>query len=273
MNIAVFAYNFPHKKTQDFLVRLHLENARVRLVLAADPVKLDIPPPSIRTKLHSDGGLLHPKKVAERFGWRYEVVEHNSSRSEALIKEERIDAAIIAGARVLKASVIATVPLGIINFHPGMLPEVRGLDAMQWALHEGHPLGVTAHIIDHRVDAGVVLLRRKIKLCRHDTVFDVSHRLVDIQSDMLPEALNLLAAGTSHLPRISGGKLHGKMPAALEKQVPRLLRQRVLDEVERLHLPNVRPELALACHGNKKTFADNETTKGAAARGDRGRAA
>jgi len=227
MRIAVFAYNFPHKKTQDFLYRLYLEKVDVRLVLAADPVELGIPPPAVRLKIRSQGGLVHPRKVAERFGWRYEVVEHNAASTAALLKEEKIDAAIIAGARILKRPVIEAVPQGIINFHPGLLPEVRGLDAMQWALHEGHPLGVTAHMIDHRVDAGMILLRREITLCAGDTVFDVSQRLLDIQTDMLPEALEVLAGGVNGLPSAGEGALHRKMPPELERTVPELLQARL----------------------------------------------
>jgi hypothetical protein len=44
----VFGYNFPHKKTQDFLQRLVLLGAKPALVLLADPVKLQLPPAAMR---------------------------------------------------------------------------------------------------------------------------------------------------------------------------------------------------------------------------------
>lgn len=227
MRVAVFAYNFPHKKTQDFLFRLFLEKIDVGVVLAADPVELRIPGPAVRMKVRGGGGLVHPKSIADRFGWRYEVVEHNSTKTTSLLKDEKIDVAVIAGARILKRPVIEIVPQGIINFHPGLLPEVRGLDAMQWALHEGHPLGVTAHVIDDRVDAGVILLRREIPLYLGDTVFDVSQRLLDIQVDMLPEALGVLASGVKGLSSAGAGTLHRKMPPDLEQMIPDMLQARL----------------------------------------------
>lgn len=226
MRLAVFAYNFPHKKTQDFLLRLFLEKADVVLVLAADPVELGIPPASVRMKVRGGGGLVHPRRIAERLGWRYEVVEHNSTRTTELLREERIDAGVISGARILKPHVIEAVPMGIINFHPGLLPEGRGLDAMQWAIYEDRPIGVTAHLIDGRVDAGLALLKRELSIQKDDTVFDLSQRLMDVQSDMLPEALAILGQNTAGLEPAGGGKLHRKMPPAIEAQISDRLRAR-----------------------------------------------
>lgn len=226
MRIAVFAYNFPHKKTQDFLFRLFIEKVEVALILAADPVELGIPPASIRMKVRGGGGLVTPRRIAERIGWRYEVVEHNSARTTELLLEERIDAAVISGARILKPHVIEAVPMGIINFHPGLLPEGRGLDAMQWAIYEDRPIGVTAHLIDGRVDAGLVLLKREIPIQQDDTVFDLSQRLMEVQSDMLPQAVSLLAQGTAGLESVGRGNLHRKMPPELEAQISDRLRAR-----------------------------------------------
>lgn len=226
MRVAVFAYNFPHRKTQDFLFRLFLEKADVALILAADPVELGIPPASVRMKVRGGGGLVHPRMIAERMGWRYEVVEHNSARTVELLRDVRIEAAVISGARILKPHVIEAVPRGIINFHPGILPEGRGLDAMQWAIYEDRPIGVTAHLIDGRVDAGLVLLKRELPIMEDDTLFDLSQRLMDVQSDMLPDALARLAQGITGLESVARGNLHRKMPPELEVQIAERLKER-----------------------------------------------
>jgi len=226
MRLAVFAYNFPHRKTQDFLFRLFLEKAEVSVVLAADPVELGIPAPSVRMKVRGGGGLVHPQLICKRFGWRYEVVEHNSARTQGLLHEEKVDAGVISGARILKPEVIESVPRGIINFHPGLLPEGRGLDAMQWAIYEDRPIGVTAHLIDGRVDAGLVLIKRELTILEDDTLFDISQRLMDVQTDMLPEAIAKLGQGTAGLESVGRSPLHRKMPPELEVQVSERLRAR-----------------------------------------------
>jgi phosphoribosylglycinamide formyltransferase-1 len=186
--IALFGYNFPHKKTEDLLVRLFLLRYDIVAVLAADPVKLNIPPSAVRTKLRHDA-LLHPKVVAGALGVPYHVVPHNSAEAVELIRDLALDLGIVGGARILKAPVIDAFRIGVINFHPGLIPEARGLDAMLWSIRHGIPLGVTAHLIDRHVDAGKMLLRREIRLYPDDGPLDLSERLYEMQLELLPDSI------------------------------------------------------------------------------------
>ena len=45
----------------------------------------------------------------------------------------------------------------IINIHPAALPWGRGIYPNVWALFEGHPIGVTIHLIDEGIDTGKLL--------------------------------------------------------------------------------------------------------------------
>lgn len=225
-SLAVFAYNFPHRKTQDFLLRLMLEGWPVRLVLAADPVPLGIPPSSIRGKLR-DGALVHPRQVAERIGAEYRVVPHNGPEVEAALREAGAELGVIAGARILKRGTIEACGGRIVNFHPGLIPQARGLDALLWSVLQGHPPGVTAHLIDHRVDAGGVLLRRTIRVHPDDTLFDLNGRLYDTQLEMLDASLRAALAGPGE-PVDPGTPYNRKMPPELEQEVLRRLPEYVL---------------------------------------------
>ena len=49
-------------------------------------------------------------------------------------------------------NVIDSFSNGIINFHPGVLPENRGLDNLKWAIYNNLPQGVTTHLIDENID-------------------------------------------------------------------------------------------------------------------------
>jgi len=214
--LAVFTYSFPHRKTQDFLFALKVLGADVRLVLAADPVKLRIPPPSIRTKIRHIG-LLHPQKIADSFGFPYRVIKHNSTEIASLVGEVGATLGVIAGARILKPHVINAFPLGIVNFHPGFIPEVRGLDAVLWSIIKSVPLGVTAHLIDENVDAGTILVKRKIPLFCDDTILDLTERVYETQLEILEEALSMAAQNKGE-PLESSGKYNGKMSPDLEQK-------------------------------------------------------
>ena len=221
-SVVVFAYNFPHRKTQDFLFRLLAEGVRVSDVLAANPVKLNIPPGEIRTKVRH-GGLIHPRQVAEAIGARYHVLAHLGADVVDLLKELKPSIGVIAGARILKSDVLGLFGRGIINFHPGLIPEARGLDALLWSVRNAIPLGITSPLIDHRVDAGRVLERREVGLFRDDNVFDLSERLYETQMDMLREAIERTCSGKWEEMDYVSSACNTKMTGQQERETIELL--------------------------------------------------
>ena len=46
---------------------------------------------------------------------------------------------------------------GMLNIHPAILPEYRGLDGALWALKEGGELGVSAYIMNEGIDKGAII--------------------------------------------------------------------------------------------------------------------
>src|SRR5688572_8530135 len=103
--VIVFAYNFPHRKTQDILHRLFVERIPVAAVLAADAIPLKIPPSTIRIKPRY-GALVHPKQIAGAYNWPYHVVDHRSNRCLELISESKANLGLITGARILTPQAI-----------------------------------------------------------------------------------------------------------------------------------------------------------------------
>ncbi|HBM78257.1 MAG TPA: hypothetical protein DD438_09105 [Verrucomicrobiales bacterium] len=221
-SVVVFAYDFPHRKTQDFLLRLFAEGVRVGHVLAAPPVKLEIPPSSIRAKVRHSAPM-PPAKVAAVIGAEYHVVSHGGNEIHDFLDEAQPVVGVIAGARILKSPVIDRFSSGIINFHPGLIPEARGLDALLWSIRKDITLGVTSHLIDSQVDAGRVLERRKIPLFSDDTLFDLSERLYEVQLDMLMEALRRALSGTYEKTDFEGSEYNRKMPPEMEAEIERAL--------------------------------------------------
>ncbi len=227
MRLMVFAYNFPHKKSVDFLSYLHLHGYQVEFVAAADRIQLNLPAYTLRVNPRHKA-ILHPKIVCERWGIPFFAVPHDSEELIALLKRYEIDFGIIAGARILKKPVIAAVNSGIVNFHPGLIPEVRGLDTLQWAIYHDLPLGVTAHLIDERVDAGRIILRKSMEVYPDDSFVDLSLRLYETQLEMLPETLQLLSKeAIEEFPSVPKGKHFPPMTEEYERDLPEKLRQRL----------------------------------------------
>jgi len=228
MKLALFAYNFPHKKTQDFLLRLFLEGYHPEFVVACDPVRLNVPEPILRAKpVHID--IIHPRLICQRLDIPYYVLPHNSQRVAELIQSNNIDIGVIAGARILKKTVIESAGKGIINFHPGLIPEVRGLDALKWAIYHELPIGVTAHFVDERVDAGRIIIREEIPIRSDDTLIDISLRLAETETNLLPKVLSLVKdRPVTDFPLVPhAGKANPPMSDELEREIPRKLAERL----------------------------------------------
>jgi methionyl-tRNA formyltransferase len=210
---VVFAYDFPHKKGQDIILRLTALGCKPRVVLAAPRVALGVPATAMRVKpRHAD--LVDPEELCRGLGIDYQVVEHASETCLLMLDQLDTEIGVVAGARILPPAVIERFRRGIINLHPGLLPQVRGLDALQWAIMRGQPLGVTAHLIDKRVDAGWILERREIMEHADDTLVDLSLRLYETQLAMLKPALDrALREERAALEHVVGGEYNRSFPA------------------------------------------------------------
>lgn len=154
--IALFTYDFPHRKSSDFLLELVAAGLRNITVLAAPKKILQ----------HSDDGsyfsrsLMHPsapdmRGLCARLGIAFHSVEHGDSvRIGEIVRDSGCRLGIIGGARIIPSKVIRLFDQGVINFHPGKIPETSGLDAFFYSVKQDVPVGVTTHFIDGRVDAG-----------------------------------------------------------------------------------------------------------------------
>lgn len=65
---------------------------------------------------------------------------------------------------------ILSIPLiGVLNFHPSLLPYNRGKNYNFWTIVEDSPFGVSIHFIDEKIDTGDIVFQRKIKKDWTDT--------------------------------------------------------------------------------------------------------
>lgn len=220
VRIGVFGYNFPHKKTQDILLRLFLYGYEINWVFLAEPIKLNIPTSSIRTKIRHSA-LIEPQIIVNKLNFNMHIGPHNDEKVANIIKKNKLDIGVIAGARILKKNIIDSFNIGIINFHPGLIPEARGLDALLWSIYKEIPLGITAHLIDEQIDAGNVLIKEKIDIYSDDSIFDVSERLYEKQLQLINPAIEAAIKGKmiEVKPQL---EYNGKMPEEIERIVQNL---------------------------------------------------
>jgi methionyl-tRNA formyltransferase len=121
---------------------------------------------------------------------RPEAVEHMRSLAP--------DVMVVVGyGQIIPQSIIDIAPLGIINVHASLLPELRGAAPIQWSIARGYKkTGVTTMRIDAGLDTGDILLRWETAIDPNETALDLSLRLAEAGADLLVETLARLCAGT-----------------------------------------------------------------------------
>jgi phosphoribosylglycinamide formyltransferase-1 len=104
-----------------------------------------------------------------------------------LVKIHNIKLVVLAGfMRLLSKEFINSLPqLSIINVHPSILPEFKGLNAIQQALESGAKYtGVTIHYVDEGVDTGEIIQQDSIKIEENDTIVSLTKRLQSLEHDL-----------------------------------------------------------------------------------------
>lgn len=225
--VMLFAYDFPHKKTQDFIFRLISEGYLITYVIATPWEKLNIPKPAIRI-IPNHTGLIHPRLLSKTLKIPYIVAQHNSRQSIQYLKAHPTDIYIVSGARILSQEVIKATGNRILNIHPGLLPEVRGLDTLLWSIYKDIPLGLSAHFLGQRIDSGLFIFKERLRLYADDSILDVSLRLLESQPEFLIKTLKKLKKlSVKELKDFDKLKepYHHKMAANLEKRTIGLFKQ------------------------------------------------
>ena len=155
--VAVFAYDFLHRKTHDLLTSLFISGIKSVLVLCAPKVNLGYEIKKVST-FSQHNYLFTPKELCARFSYDYVQCPHsNVEEIKKHILNAKSNIGLVSGARILKEDVINCFKYGLINYHPGPLPETSGLNSLYWMIEKNAKPVATAHFIDKRVDAGLLI--------------------------------------------------------------------------------------------------------------------
>lgn len=141
--------------------------------------------------------------VAERArGWGAKLMTPpnvNAPESVADLAALKADLfAVVAYGQILRSSVLNLPPFGCVNLHGSLLPKYRGAAPIAWAIANGErTTGVTAMLMNERMDAGDMLLKRAIEIADDDTGGTLSERMGRIGAEVLAEAVLAVVNGTA----------------------------------------------------------------------------
>jgi methionyl-tRNA formyltransferase len=107
-----------------------------------------------------------------------------------------------------------------VNVHYSLLPQYRGLAAVQWAIINGEPeLGITIHVITKELDAGNILYQDKIKVGPDETAVSIYAKLNEMQRRVLGETVQRYLGGYAGLPQDESAATYACARTAADSEI------------------------------------------------------
>jgi len=144
-------------------------------------------PPVKEIALKNDLPIKQPEKVK------------NNAVFTSLLKSLKPDMiVVVAYGKILPQEIIEVPKLGCINVHASLLPKYRGAAPIQWALINGESeTGISIMKINERLDAGEIILQKKIKISEADNAITLFEKLFDLGGKLMLRVLEQIEHGTA----------------------------------------------------------------------------
>jgi len=132
---------------------------------------------------------INPKDFQDRESFDRAVVEQ--------LLEFKIDFVVLAGyMRLVSDYFIGQYPDKVLNIHPSLLPEFKGMHAIKQAFDSGVAVtGPTVHFVVREMDSGPVILQEKVHVDPKDTLEALEEKIHQAEHRIYPQAIDLFARG------------------------------------------------------------------------------
>lgn len=141
--------------------------------------------------------------LAQKAGIPTAVIDHTAFPSTAAFEESLhnhliqngVELVCLAGfMRLLGAGFVLKWTDRILNIHPSLLPDYPGLQPQARALADNRTeSGCTVHIVTPEMDAGPILVQRRVPILPADNAESLSTRILEQEHLAYPEAVRVMA--------------------------------------------------------------------------------
>lgn len=137
-----------------------------------------------------DAGLkTHVIKTKDKQQFNHDLLKCAQAFSPDLI-------ALAGFMRILSADFIQPFEDKIINIHPSLLPQYKGLNTHQRVLDAGDKIhGTTLHFVNEALDAGPIIAQGRISLENHDNASTLKDKVQKIEHILYPIVINWFIDG------------------------------------------------------------------------------
>lgn len=92
--------------------------------------------------------------------------------------------------KIFSEELVSIPSLGCINLHGSLLPTYRGMAPVNWAIiNGGKETGVTFHYMTQKVDAGPIIVQKRIKIENDDTGLSLTKKIASCGAKLLEDVV------------------------------------------------------------------------------------
>ena len=132
------------------------------------------------------------KSKIKIYGIRFKNKSSFENNSLKLLKKYNIDLLCLAGfMKLLSGNFIKKFSKPILNIHPSLLPKYKGLNTHERAIKNKDKFaGASIHKVTEKLDSGKVILQKKVKILKSDTVRSLEKKVLKIEHKIYPKAID-----------------------------------------------------------------------------------
>ena len=109
----------------------------------------------------------------------------------SILKTNDIDLICLAGfMKILSGNFIKKFKGKILNIHPSLLPNYKGLNTHKRVLNNKEKYsGCTVHFVNARLDSGKIILQKKVKISKNESEASLAKRILAQEHRLYPKAI------------------------------------------------------------------------------------
>ena len=152
------------------------------------PISIDL----IISNTHNAKGL----KYSRKYNIQKKIVsfENNKIAEKKVFNfllKKKIKFICLAGfMKILSKNFIKKFKGKIINIHPSLLPKYKGLNTHKKAIENNDRFaGCSVHFVTTKVDAGKIIMQKKVKIEKRDTITSLAKKILKKEHLLYPAAI------------------------------------------------------------------------------------
>ena len=145
----------------------------------------------VSNKKNANGLKYADRKKIEKKNFSFIKPKNAEKKILTLLTKREIKFICLAGfMKILSSKFIKKFKGKIVNIHPSLLPKYKGLNAHRKVLENNEKFsGCTVHYVTAKLDSGNIILQKKVKIEKGDTIASLTKKVLKKEHLLYPAAI------------------------------------------------------------------------------------